>query len=480
MQNIVNHSTVEGEITRRRFLKAVTGSLGALALGMGCSYVDSSRNKIKRPNIILILTDDQRWDTLGCAGNSIIRTPNMDWLAENGVRFENAFVTTPICAASRASIFTGLYERTHKYNFGTEPLSRNFSEINYPNLLHQAGYNTGFIGKFGIDVDDDVIAKMFDCYQNLDRNPYFKKIDGKLQHLTEITGDNALQFLRSSKKDRPFSLTIGFNAPHAEDNDPNQYFWPSACDDLYRSIHIPEAKLSDPAFFNALPGFMKTSLNRIRWKWRFDNSEKYQNMVKGYYRMISGVDLAIGNLINELKKLELLDSTIIIMIGDNGYFLGERGFAGKWLLHDPSIRVPLIIFDPQRGLKRRGLVFKQFALNIDIAPTILDLAGVSIPKGMQGSSLLTLFSVEPINWRKDIFCEHLYNHPKIPQSEGIRTARWKYIRYINHPEFKELYDLQNDIFEEHNLAKNCQYHQKLLELDQRCNQMIRKLSKGLK
>ncbi|MCP5053886.1 MAG: sulfatase-like hydrolase/transferase, partial [bacterium] len=246
-------------------------------------------------------------------------------------------------------------------------------------------------------------------------------------------------------------------------------YWPPACDDLYRDVHIPDAALSDPAFFNALPDFMKTSLNRIRWKWRFNDPDKYQKMVKGYYRMISGVDLEVGKLIHELKRLGLFKDTIIIFTGDNGYFLGERGFAGKWLLHEPSIRVPLIIFHPQGAKKNRGGVFAQPALNIDIAPTILAMAGVSPPERMQGMSLLPLFDNESSEWRREIFCEHLYNYPGIPKSEGIRTSRWKYIRYLDHPEYRELYDLQNDVLEARNLAKDRQYHQIFLKLDKRCD-----------
>lgn len=465
------------QITRRQFIQSAAYGLGALSLGVQVLAATSSAEAHEKPNIIFILTDDQRWDALGCAGNPIIQTPNMDRLAEKGVRFEHAFVTTPICAASRASIFTGLYERTHGFTFGTPPLAQAYTDISYPRCLRQAGYRTGFIGKFGIDVEKGTIGKMFDSYKNLVRNPYFKKVDGKLRHLTEVNGDEAIKFLRSCKPGQPFALSISFNAPHAEDLDRKQYFWPPACDNLYNDVKIPDPKTSDPAFFEAQPDFLKASLNRVRWKWRFDTPEKYQDMVKGYYRMISGVDMVLGRVMEELKKLGVDKNTVIILTADNGYFQGERGFAGKWLMHESSIRVPLIVYDPQRALSNQGTVLKQMALNVDIAPTILGLAGLDIPGAIQGRSLIPLLNGEKVKWRTEMFCENLYNHPAIPQSEGIRTARWKYIRYRNHPDFEELYDLIRDPLEEKNLASDERYKEQLLELRERCDQMIKTLSK---
>ena len=230
-----------------------------------------------RPNIIFLLTDDQRWDALGCAGNSIIQTPNMDKLAEKGVRFENAFVTSPICAASRASIFTGLYERTHKYTFTKPPIKQIFTDISYPVQLKRAGYRTGFIGKFGIKVEEGVIDSMFDR-RKLTYFPYFKEIDGEERHLTEINGDHAIEFLCDCKPGQPFCLSLSFWAPHAEDDKKEQYFWPPACNTMYENDKIPIPETADPAFFETHPEFLKKSMNRIRWYWRYDTPKKYQKM----------------------------------------------------------------------------------------------------------------------------------------------------------------------------------------------------------
>src|SRR5260221_497022 len=229
----------------------------------------------QRPNIVFLLSDDQRWDAMGCAGNPIIHTPQVDALAHDGVRFQNAFVTTPICAASRASIFTGLYERTHRYTFDTPPIADEHTAISYPALLKRAGYRTGFVGKFGVEVEKGGTARMFDYFVPLNRTPYFKKQpDGSERHLTDIEADKAIAFLDTVKLGEPFCLSVSFNAPHAKDNDPRQYFWPHTCDDLYKNAVFPTPKTMTDEFFNAQPAFLKNSESRVRFNWRFNEPGK--------------------------------------------------------------------------------------------------------------------------------------------------------------------------------------------------------------
>ena len=453
-------------MNRRKFIQTVGLGLTSVAVP-GCRH--SLEKNSKPPNIIFLLTDDQRWDAMGCAGNSIIQTPNMDWLAENGVRFEQAFVTTPICAASRASIFCGLYERTHGYTFTKPPLARLYTDSSYPKVLRQAGYRTGFIGKFGIRVEEGVTDEMFDSFQPTNY-PYFKEVGGEKRHLTDIHGDLAVEFLQTVSQDQPFCLSLSFWAPHADDGSEEQYFWPEAMDGLYDDVHFPVPDTADPAFFNTHPEFLKKSLNRTRWHWRFDTPDKYQDMVKGYYRMISGVDVVIGRINAELRNLEQSENTIIILSSDNGYFLGERGFAGKWLMHDVSIRVPLIIYDPRFPRSRKGRIKEELALNIDIPATILDMAGLETPSSMEGTSLIPVLERKVGKWRQEIFCEHLWDNKDIPQSECIRTRRWKYIRYLHHQDFEELYDLQSDPQEIQNLASEPEYSSVLKELREKCDQ----------
>jgi arylsulfatase A-like enzyme len=195
-----------------------------------------------RPNIIFILTDDQRWSALGYAGNPLATTPEMDKLAQAGAYFRNAIVTTPICSASRSSIFTGLHERTHKYTFQTGNIRSEYMEVAYPKLLKEAGYYNGFFGKYGVNFLDR--EEMFDQVEIFDRNNhfkdyrgyYYKMIDGDTVHLTRYTGQKALDFIENVPNDKPFSLSLSFSAPHAHDGAPKQYFWHEEPNNLYQDM----------------------------------------------------------------------------------------------------------------------------------------------------------------------------------------------------------------------------------------------------
>ena len=482
-------------LNRREFLTLMAAGssvAGAMPFDVDDRVLTRRGSASEHPNILFLLTDNQGWNKMGCAGNPIIHTPNMDKLAEGGVRFSNAFVTTPICAASRASILTGMYERGHQFTFNTPPMRTQFTDISYPALLRAAGYRTGFIGKFGIEsngkllVEDEEVTlrKMFDHFDNYEHwglfegspNGYFvEQPDGTQKHLTDITGEKAVNFLRECKPAQPFCLSISFNAPHAQDNDPRQYVWPESVNHLYQDVTIPIPVNSEPAFFEAQPEFLKTSLNRERWYLRFDTPEKFQRMMKGQGRMVSGVDMVIGKILDEIERLGMAKNTIIIFTSDHGMFFGERGFSDCWLMHEESIRVPLIVFDPRADKQGQGITTEQIALNVDIAPTILELAGLKVPQEMQGHSLVPLLNGGNPEWRTDFLCEHLFEHPKIPKSEGVRTQRWKYIRYFEQqPVYEELYDLENEPHEAYNLTGNPKYAGELERLRKRCNELIEK------
>jgi len=449
------------------------GLLAALALlfagaGLAARSVRAAPEKpVRRPNLVFILSDDQRFDTMGCAGNRIIQTPHMDALARGGVRFKNAFVTTPICAASRATLLTGLYERTHHFTFSTPPLADAFTDDSYPARLRQAGYRTGFVGKFGVETEKGGQGRMFDYFRPLNRTPYFKKQpDGSERFVEDIVGDRAAEFLDGCKSDQPFSLSVSFNAPHAEDNDPKQYFWPTRFDSLYRNVNFPIPKTMSPAFWDKQPEFLKNTESRVRYNWRFDEPQKYQEMVRGYYRMITAIDDVIGRVRTELDRRGLADNTVIVFMSDNGYFLGERGFADKWYGYEYSLRVPMIVFDPRLEAARKGKVADAVALNVDIAPTLLDLAGIPAPARYQGRSLLPLLHGRaPADWRKEFFFEHLFERDNIPKSEGVRGARWTYIRWFQQqPVVEELYDHDADFEETRNLVHSAKQREVLQTL----------------
>ena len=422
----------------------------------------------QRPNIIFLLTDDQRWDTLGCMGNPIIQTPNVDSLARQGVVFDNCFVTTSICMTNRACVLTGQYAARHGiWSFSTNFTDQQLAQT-YPGQLKRAGYHLGFIGKWGVGKPPE---GLFDFNRGWPgQNKYLNVVDGEFRHLTSTMGGQAVEFLDSVPEDGPFCLSFSFKSPHCQDGPPSrfldrpefkdlydrhpsQFFYNPRLASMYRDAVIPPAPLSDPAFFDALPEFLKTSENRARWDIRFANPRMHQESVKAYYRLISGVDKVVGRIVGKLKELGLDDNTIILYTGDNGFYLGERGFAGKWYPHEVSIRVPLVVYDPRLPADRRGTRRAEPVLSIDLGPTMLEMAHAKIPERMQGRSLVPLVRGEQPEWRTEFFYEHLFQHAKIPCSEGVRDSRYKYIRFVDSdPLYEELYDLKLDPDEAHNLA----------------------------
>jgi len=432
------------------------------------AVVDCAAAEAERPNIIFLLTDDQRWDTLGAMGNEIIRTPNVDRLAEEGVIFDNCFVTTSICMTNRACFLSGQYAARHGiWDFRTSFTESRLAET-YPGVLRRAGYHTGFIGKWGVGKPPE---ELFDYNRGWPgQNKYLNVENGKFRHLTSKMSDQAIEFLDALPDEKPFCLSFSFKSPHVQDGPPSrtldkpefaglyarhpsQFFYDPKLASLYRDAVIPPAPLSDPAFFNALPEFLRTSENRVRWDIRFATSEMYQESVKSYYRLITRVDQVVGRIVEKLEEDDLLENTIILYTGDNGFYLGERGFAGKWYPHEVSIRVPLVVYDPRLPAERRGTRREETVLSIDLAPTMLRMAGAPVPDRMQGESLVPLLTGEKPDWRTEFFYEHLFQHPRIPPTEAVRECRYKYIRFVeSDPVYEELFDLEADPDEARNLA----------------------------
>jgi len=445
--------------SRRALLRAGAGALAAGPLLR-------SAQAGSRPNLIFLLTDDQRWDTLGCMGNRIIRTPNVDEIGREGVIFTNHFVTTSICMTSRASFFTGLYLRTHKINRFDTPFTEEQYRRIYPVVLRQAGYRTGFIGKWG--VGKELPRDRFDYFAGFaGQGHYFPKRPDESVHLTEVMGDQAVEFLKGCKPGQPFCLSVSFKAPHVQDQDPRQFLPSQATEGLYDGVEIPVPKTADPKYIRMLPIEVQRSEGRRRWAVRFSTPELYQRSVKNYYRLITEVDTVVGRIREELRRMKVDGDTVILFSGDNGFYLGEHGLAGKWFMHEESIRTPLVVYDPRLPKDKRGKRRSEMVLNIDVAPTLLALAGVEGPP-MQGRDLTPLVRGEQPEWRTEWFYEHLFEHAWIPRTEGVRTERWKYTRYLDtEPVFEELFDLGSDRFEERNLAREAEYRERLEEMRER-------------
>lgn len=423
----------------------------ALALLAAATLLAGSQARADRLNILVLYADDWRHDTLGCAGHPVVRTPHLDALAREGRRFTRACVTTSICGVSRATLFTGQWMSRHG-NPGFEAWKTPWAET-WPGILRDAGYWTGHVGKWH---NGKFPAERFDLGRAYAGRHWLKGKDGQPVHVTRQNEADALEFLRGRPKEKPFCLTLAFFATHAEDPNPKQYLPQPESLELYKDAAIPVPRTASEAHVKALPPFLADERNagRIRWRWRFDTPEKYQEYMKNYYRLATEVDAACGRVVAELKAQGLLESTLVLFTTDNGYFHGERGLADKWYPYEESIRVPLLVRDPRLPAERRGGTSDEFVLNADLAPTILAAAGAAAPARMQGKDFAPLYLAERRpEWRDEFYYEHAIVRSKefIPASEAVVRRDAKYLYW---PDFghEELFDLARDPQEERNLA----------------------------
>jgi len=437
--------------SRRDFLKMAAQSAGlALAAPLVGRAASSSD---RRPNILFLLTDDQRFDAVGYVNEAVL-TPNIDKLARTSLRFRNMFVTTPICAISRASIFTGTYGRRHRCDF-TTPLSSELASHSYPALLRRAGYRTGFFGKYGVG-DGMVTGKVlldrptaaeragFDEIENFGFSYYLDDDPDHKHHIHDILTKRSEAFLDSCGKDQPFCLSLSFVSPH--ENMVGKFpeieqLLPAEPDllSLYHGKTFPERQLMNEAAFETLPDFLRHSYARLLWQKLLATPDQRLDYLRKYNALISGIDRVIGRLVDKLEALDLLSNTVIIFTSDNGFFLGDYGLSEKWFGYEPSVRVPLFIRMPGAV---SGQDIQQTALNIDLAPTMLGLAGVPAPERMQGRDLSALWTSPSAQlWRTDFLYEFMTSYDpatqaraergrkSIPSSEGVRDERYTYLRY---------------------------------------------------
>jgi arylsulfatase A-like enzyme len=433
-------------MTRRSFvgLVGLTASSRLTATGQ--------QRAAHRPNIILLLGDDHRADALGCAGNRYVKTPHLDAMATEGLHFVNHFCTTPICCVSRASIMMGQYAATHGINDFEKPLSAAQVQESYFGQLRDNGYYTGFIGKFGVGAT--MPSDAFDVWKGFGgQGQYFPQGESG-PHLTDILADQALDFVRNAPRENPFCLSVSFKAPHEQDEDPRTYLPSAATLARYDGINLPLPTGAPDSDIERFPMSIQRSENRRRWSTRYTTEKLRHETMKGYYALVSGIDDAIGRLREELSAQGLADNTVIVYSADHGVYHGEHGFAGKWYAHEEATRIPLIVFDPRASTSRRGIRVSEATLNIDLHPTLLELAGIAIPQGTQGRSLSQKIDGAGPDTHRAWYVEHNFpDHGFIPSSRAVRSLHWKYIQYTdNAAPFEEVYDLRNDPHEVKNLA----------------------------
>jgi len=423
-------------------------------------------------NVLVLVSDDQRWDSLGAAGNPVVHTPHLDRMAAQGVHFTQARVTTSICMTSRASILTGqLMSRNGIDRFGL-PLSPSAFANSYHGVLREAGYWCGFVGKYGVGQPR---ADDFDFLREYQGRHWIQR-DGQRAHVTEWNRRDALEFLQQRPADRPFLLSVSFFAPHAEDSSPQQYLPQPWSEEFYRDVVIPQGDLMEERHLKALPEFLSADANegRVRYFWRFDTPQKYQEYMTNYYRLITEVDAAVGDILAELEAQGIADQTLVLFIGDNGYFHADRGLADKWYPYEQALLVPLVVHDPRLPAQARGIQRDQMVLNIDLAPTIMRAAGCPIPPEVQGEDLAPLYlQSDPPAWREAFLYEHptISNRQRIPSSIGLIRRDWKLVRW---PEWdhQQLFDLVNDPDEYENLIDDPRAAEILPELERQLEQLL--------
>ncbi len=418
-----------------------------------------------RPNIVFILVDDLRHDALSCAGHPFLKTPNVDRLAAQGTRFSNAFVTTSLCSPSRASILTGTYAHVHGVR-GNEGQDPDPALSTFPALLQKSGYRTGYVGKWhmapkadprpGFDYWLSFMAQGVYVNPKLNENGRDFQAEG---YMTDLLTEYATRFIKEADKDKPFCLYLSHKAVHgdfvpaprhakamADARFPEP---PNYRDDLSgKPAWQRLLRVRGAAFKRPPPATIPAAAEVSKW----DPRPESRPRVIDYLRAMLAVDDSVGAVTKALQEAGRLDNTIIVFMGDNGFFHAEHnGMGDKRLAYEEALRVPLLAAGP--GVAA-GKVCPAMVLNIDIAPTLLSRAGVSVPEVMQGRDASALLAGKDVPWRDSFLYEYFQErqYPGFPTMLGVRTQDAKYVRYPEIQDIDELYDLKADPAEMRNLA----------------------------
>ena len=430
----------------------------------------------KRPNILFMLTDDQRWDAIGLGGAKHLKTPNMDRLGKEGVYFRNAFCTTSLCSPSRASILSGLYAHAHG-------VVNNFTEYpadlkSFPIVLQSVGYDTAYIGKWHMGEDNDEPRPGFDWFvTHKGQGKYFDtefNVNGTRREVvkgyyTTVVTDLAEEWLERPRDGKPWCLMVGHKAPHSF------YFPETKYEKSFEHVRVP---YPETAFMlDDKPAWMKQRLYTwhgiygplFDWRKTFpDDSPEavkdFEAMTRAYWGTLQSVDDSVGRLYELLKQRGELDNTVIVLMSDNGILNGEHGLVDKRTAHEPSIRIVQVVRFPGLVKPEQPKVIEQPVLTVDMAPSLLELCGAPALKNIHGKSWVGLVQRGDRSWRKSFLYHYNYEKqfPYTPNVRSVRTETWKYTRSPHgnggpdrHP--AELYNVEFDPEERHNLAANPKY-----------------------
>jgi arylsulfatase A-like enzyme len=420
--------------------------------------------KDTRPNIIFLLADDLIYDGLGCMGRTDMKTPNLDKIGEAGAIFTKAYNTTAICMASRASIMTGLYEFSTGCNFDHGDMEYDIWKNSYPNILHQNGYHTGFAGKFGFRVKKpdgskgnvETVKKSFDWWcgwlgqgnyqmeENKDAEEYIKLNGNQPEHTTYALGEMGSEFIKKyAGNDKPFCLSISFKAPHT----------PYATDTRYDTI-FDKHTFNKPGNFGNDKNLPKQAVSGRPFQKGKTWMKDYHGTMEKYHTMVYGMDVAVGMLVKELEKQGVAQNTVIIFTSDNGHFNGSKALGGKLYAYEEGSKAPLIYYDPRLPKEKRTQKNDALTAVFDIAPTILELAGIDIPKGLHGKSIVPLVEQKVEKNHKSLLLMNVWGIASA-QSLAVVTPTTKYINWFygsdGFDSMEELFNLIDDPLEMNNL-----------------------------
>ena len=467
-------SITDRSCSRREFLGTIGIAAAGLAFTVGCSpeHLKLAKTKTdKQRNIIFILSDDHRYDFMGFMGKpKFLETPNMDKMARQGAHLPKAFVTTALCSPSRASVLTGQY--SHKHGVIDNNTNVPKGTIFFPQYLQNAGYETAFIGKWHMGRTSSDPRPGFNKWVSFrGQGDYYDPVlnidgeEGKVKgYVTDLLTDYALEWLKKDR-DKPFFLYLSHKAVHGMFEPAKRHL--GKYDNV--TLEYPRTMADTEENYKGKPRWVKEQRNS--WHgvdYMYHGRMDYDVFYRRYCEALLGVDESIGRVLDYLEQAGLSESTLVFYMGDNGFSFGEHGLIDKRHMYEESMRVPLLAYCP--GLIKPGTVVSQMVQNIDIAPTILETAGLKAPDYMDGHSFLPLLAGKEVKWRDAVFYEYYWewNYPQTPTVHGVRTDRYKYMHYHGIWDIDELYDLQNDPEEMHNLIDSPEHQ----ELVKKLNSMV--------
>lgn len=401
-----------------------------------------------RPNIVFILVDDLRWDALGCTGHPFVETPNIDRIAREGALFRNAFVTTPLCSPSRGSFLTGRYVHSHGVRGNANNNALSHTLTTFPLLLQRSGYETAYVGKWHMG-NDDSPRPGFDRWVSFKGQGQYLdpelNVDGKAAvapgYITDLLSDHAAEFIRRPHA-KPFAVYLAHKAVHGP-------FTPA---ERHKELYANQAIKRAPSARDTLEGKPMLQRTVANLPPVGPGTGSGDMLIRNQLRTLVAIDEGVGRVIKALEETNQLDNTLLVFTSDNGYLWGEHGLGDKRPAYEESLRIPLLARYPK--LIKQGQSLEQMVLNVDIAPTFLDLAGVPTPANVHGRSFLPILRGENPNWRTTFLSEYFMEpgFPRIPSWQAVRTERWKYIHYTELEGMDELYDLKADPYELKNLV----------------------------